>query len=266
VQKKILGERRDVTDPHALHKISLIAFLAWVGLGADGLSSSAYGPEEAFRTLGAHTYLAVALAAVMASTVIIISMAYSRIIEQFPHGGGGYVVATRLLGARVGVAAPVVVPAVAAAVAAPVVPAVAAAVAAVVVAAAVAAVVVAAAVAAVVVAAAVPATAVPVVCSAGAAAPVALTSGTSIKLKTITAATATTTAIDVLRMRFLLYSPKWPAKRAPALPSTLLHSRRYAASSMPGICRLQCNSGDYRRSSGNWGYKFRPLDGLLRRQ
>jgi hypothetical protein len=52
VQRKILGERRDVTDPHALHKISLIAFLAWVGLGADGLSSSAYGPEEAFRALG----------------------------------------------------------------------------------------------------------------------------------------------------------------------------------------------------------------------
>ena len=42
--------------------MSLIAFLAWVGLGADGLSSSAYGPEEAFRALGEHTYLAVALA------------------------------------------------------------------------------------------------------------------------------------------------------------------------------------------------------------
>src|SRR4051812_23482658 len=32
--------------------MSLIAFLAWVGLGADGLSSSAYGPEEAFKALG----------------------------------------------------------------------------------------------------------------------------------------------------------------------------------------------------------------------
>ncbi len=38
--------------------MTLIAFLAWVGLGADGLSSSAYGPEEAFRALGQHTYLA----------------------------------------------------------------------------------------------------------------------------------------------------------------------------------------------------------------
>lgn len=35
-------------------------------------------------------------------TVIIISAAYSRIIEQFPYGGGGYIVATKLLGEKVG--------------------------------------------------------------------------------------------------------------------------------------------------------------------
>jgi amino acid transporter len=103
VQRKILGERRDVTDPHALHKISLIAFLAWVGLGADGLSSSAYGPEEAFRALGSHHYLALALALATGITVLILSASYSSIIEQFPTGGGGYVVASRLLGPRVGV-------------------------------------------------------------------------------------------------------------------------------------------------------------------
>jgi amino acid transporter len=103
VQRKILGERRDVTDPHALHKISLIAFLAWVGLGADGLSSSAYGPEEAFRALGEHHYLALALALATGITVLILSASYSSIIEQFPTGGGGYVVASRLLGPRVGV-------------------------------------------------------------------------------------------------------------------------------------------------------------------
>ncbi|MGN6185143.1 MAG: APC family permease [Thermoanaerobaculia bacterium] len=103
VQRKILGERRDVTDPHALHKISLIAFLAWVGLGADGLSSSAYGPEEAFRALGEHHYLALVLAVATGITVLILSASYSSIIEQFPTGGGGYVVASRLLGPRVGV-------------------------------------------------------------------------------------------------------------------------------------------------------------------
>ncbi|HKO59290.1 MAG TPA: amino acid permease [Thermoanaerobaculia bacterium] len=103
VQRKILGERRDVTDPHALHKISLIAFLAWVGLGADGLSSSAYGPEEAFRALGGHHYLALGLALATGITVLILSASYSSIIEQFPTGGGGYVVASRLLGPRIGV-------------------------------------------------------------------------------------------------------------------------------------------------------------------
>lgn len=103
VQRKILGERRDVTDPHALHKISLIAFLAWVGLGADGLSSSAYGPEEAFRALGEHHYLALVLAVATGITVLILSASYSSIIEQFPTGGGGYVVASRLLGPRIGV-------------------------------------------------------------------------------------------------------------------------------------------------------------------
>jgi hypothetical protein len=103
IRRLLIGAPRSLNDRSLFHRLSLIPFLAWVGLGADGLSSSAYGPEEAFRTLGAHTYLAVALAGVMASTVIIISMAYSRIIEQFPHGGGGYLVATKLLGDRAGV-------------------------------------------------------------------------------------------------------------------------------------------------------------------
>jgi amino acid transporter len=83
--------------------MSLVAFFAWVGLGADGLSSSAYGPEEAFRHLEGHAYLAVFLAVAIAATVLIISSSYSRIIERCPAGGGGYVVASKLLGARAGV-------------------------------------------------------------------------------------------------------------------------------------------------------------------
>src|SRR3954465_3127756 len=103
VRRTIFGKPRDIHDSRIFHHISLIPFLAWVGLGADGLSSSAYGPEEAFRNLHEHTYLAVALAGVMAMTVFIISAAYRGIIEQFPHGGGGYVVATKLLGKAAGV-------------------------------------------------------------------------------------------------------------------------------------------------------------------
>src|SRR4051812_18469146 len=103
VRRAILGAPRDVSDTSHLHKMSLIAFLAWVGLGADGLSSSAYGPEEEFRALGVHTYLAGGLAIATALTVLIISISYTRIIEQFPTGGGGYVVASHLLGPKTGV-------------------------------------------------------------------------------------------------------------------------------------------------------------------
>src|SRR5882724_10626432 len=103
LRRAVFGAPKDVKDPHAFHKLSLVALLAWVGLGADGLSSSAYGPDEAFRALGKHTDLAVFLALATALTVFIISYGYSRIIEQFPSGGGGYVVASKILGPRVGV-------------------------------------------------------------------------------------------------------------------------------------------------------------------
>lgn len=103
VRRVLIGRPRDLRDQSIFHRLSLVAFLAWVGLGADGLSSSAYGPEEAFKQLGEHRYLAVALAALMAATVLLISAAYRRIIEVFPSGGGGYVVATKLLGERAGV-------------------------------------------------------------------------------------------------------------------------------------------------------------------
>jgi amino acid transporter len=103
LRRLLVGSPRDLRDSRLFHRLALIPFLAWVGLGADGLSSSAYGPEEAFKALEGHTYLAVALAALMAITVLLISAAYRRIIEEFPSGGGGYVVASSLLGPSAGV-------------------------------------------------------------------------------------------------------------------------------------------------------------------
>jgi amino acid transporter len=102
IKRLLFGAPRDLADRRLFHNLSVIAFLAWVGLGADGLSSSCYGPEEAFRTLGEHTYLAVAIALAMVITVFTISVAYSRVIEHFPYGGGGYVVSTALLGEKAG--------------------------------------------------------------------------------------------------------------------------------------------------------------------
>jgi len=103
LKRTIIGKPRDIKDPSLFHKLALIPVLAWIGLGADGLSSASYGPEEAFKVLGQHTYLALALAVATALTVFIISYAYSRIIEYFPSGGGGYIVATHTLGEKAGV-------------------------------------------------------------------------------------------------------------------------------------------------------------------
>ena len=126
--QRLFGRAKNLRDPQVFHHMSLVAFLAWVGLGADGLSSSSYGPAEAFKALGRwvpglpgacektasaalakhctfvadHAYLAVFIAAAIAATVFIISWSYRRIIEEFPHGGGGYIVASKHLGPYVG--------------------------------------------------------------------------------------------------------------------------------------------------------------------
>ena len=96
------GAPKNPFDKNTRHHISLIAFFAWVGLGADGISSSSYGPEEAFLALGQHRDLAIYLAIATAFTVFIISYAYTQVIELFPNGGGGYRVATKLLGRHAG--------------------------------------------------------------------------------------------------------------------------------------------------------------------
>lgn len=97
LKKVLIGRSIDVQDPKVFHNLSLIAFFAWVGLGADGLSSSCYGPEEAFLALGPHISLGIFVAIGSAMTILIIGTSYSHIIELFPSGGGGYIVASKLL-------------------------------------------------------------------------------------------------------------------------------------------------------------------------
>jgi amino acid transporter len=99
----LVGGPKNLLDPRIHHTLALIAFFAWVGLGSDGLSSSCYGPEEAFVHLGEHRHLAFYLVIAIVATVFLISASYSYIIELFPSGGGGYLVATKLLGPVPGV-------------------------------------------------------------------------------------------------------------------------------------------------------------------
>src|SRR6195256_4331874 len=98
----VIGAPLDPLSQSTRQHIALAAFIAWVGLGADGLSSSAYGPEEAFKALGDHTQLGLYMAIATAATVFIISLAYNQVIELFPTGGGGYRVASSLIGPRAG--------------------------------------------------------------------------------------------------------------------------------------------------------------------
>ena len=103
VRRRLLGGRRNPFDPKVFQHISLIAFFAWVGMGADGISSANYGPEEAYRAIAGYTFLAPLLAVAIGLIIVIISASYVHIIEQFPSGGGGYVVASKLLHPKAGV-------------------------------------------------------------------------------------------------------------------------------------------------------------------
>lgn len=91
------SKRGSVIDRSLFHRTSLIPILALVGLGADGLSSSCYGPEEAYVALAGHPHLVIYVALLSVLTICIISASYCQIIELFPRGGGGYLVASKLL-------------------------------------------------------------------------------------------------------------------------------------------------------------------------
>jgi len=102
IKTLIFGGKHDIDDRSLFHKLTLIAFFAWIGLGADGLSSSCYGPEEAFLALQGHVSLSIFVALMTGITVFIIAASYSQIIELFPTGGGGYLVASKLLSPSAG--------------------------------------------------------------------------------------------------------------------------------------------------------------------
>jgi amino acid transporter len=105
IKQFFFGKPLDPFKAETRHRLALITFFAWVGIGADGLSSANYGPEEAFLALGAHTHMAIFLALATAFTVILIAAAYIQVIELFPNGGGGYRVASTLLGPKSGLVA-----------------------------------------------------------------------------------------------------------------------------------------------------------------
>src|SRR5258706_1011729 len=97
VRTLLFGKALSPHDHAVFHNLSLVAFFAWVGLGADGLSSSNYGPEESFITLGGHGHLSLFVALATAITIFVIAASYSQIVEIFPSGGGRHLLDSRLL-------------------------------------------------------------------------------------------------------------------------------------------------------------------------
>jgi amino acid transporter len=102
LKNAFIGKAKVLQDKGLFHKLTLIAFFAWIGLGADGISSSCYGPEEAYRNLLGHPSLAIFVALGTVFTIIIISSSYNQIVRLFPHGGGGYLVGSKLLSPTTG--------------------------------------------------------------------------------------------------------------------------------------------------------------------
>lgn len=99
----VIGPARDLSDHRLFHRLSLVAVLAWVGLGADGLSSSCYGPEEIYKTVAGYPALSLFVALGAVITIVVLCASYRQIIGRFPSGGGGYLVASKLLSPAAGV-------------------------------------------------------------------------------------------------------------------------------------------------------------------
>lgn len=105
VRNFFFGKPLDPLDNKSRQHIALATLFAWIGLGADGISSACYGPEETFLALDEHNYLAIILAVATGITVFLIALSYNQIIEKFPSGGGGYKVASTLLSPKAGLVA-----------------------------------------------------------------------------------------------------------------------------------------------------------------
>lgn len=102
LKNTFIGKARDLSDRSVFQRISLVAFFAWVGLGSDPLSSSCYGPEEIMRNLTGHGNLGIFVAILTVITIFVISTSYRQIINLFPQGGGGYIVASKLISPTIG--------------------------------------------------------------------------------------------------------------------------------------------------------------------
>lgn len=101
--KYLFGKPINPFQSDLMKKTLLISFFAWIGLGADALSSSCYGPEQSYLALGNYPDLTLFVALGTILSIFVIAISYNQVIELFPSGGGGYKVSSQLLGSTAGV-------------------------------------------------------------------------------------------------------------------------------------------------------------------
>lgn len=101
--RRLIGRPLDPFKADLFKKTALISFFAWIGLGADALSSSCYGPEQSYIALGRYPDLTLFVVLGTIVSIFVIATSYNQVIELFPSGGGGYKVASQLLGPMFGV-------------------------------------------------------------------------------------------------------------------------------------------------------------------
>lgn len=96
----LFGSDRDVHDPHLFQRITVGAFAAWIAMGGDLLGSCVYGPDLLGRSSGGHRGVVFVAMCATLLTLALLALAYTRMVERFPHGGGGYTAARHVLGER----------------------------------------------------------------------------------------------------------------------------------------------------------------------
>src|SRR4051812_42628560 len=93
IRQALFGSDRDLDDPRIFQRITVGAIGAWIAMGGDLLGSCVYGPDVLARESGSLRSVLLLSGAATLVTLSVLACAYSRMVAQFPHGGGGYTAA-----------------------------------------------------------------------------------------------------------------------------------------------------------------------------
>jgi amino acid transporter len=100
IRQTLFGRDIDVRDSRVLSRITVGVIAAWIAMGGDLLGSCVYGPDVLGRAGGGARFILLIATAATLATLVLLAVAYMRMIAQFPHGGGGYTAAKHTVDER----------------------------------------------------------------------------------------------------------------------------------------------------------------------